>query len=238
MELKFLGRGAAFNILEGNTNAYFIEDEKLFLVDCGETAFHELAKRNILSKVKEVYAVISHTHTDHCGSIGSIGLYCQHVYHTKLKIIVPHEKDYIEQLDRLMYQFGNSENSYEFVYEEEVDGKFKAFNQVRYELTLHYNDLICHSFVFETNEGAIFYSADTRTMNNLNHFIETHENIKHIYMEVTDLLSPEDVHMNLDVFDQAINKEVKDKVIMMHFRNDECMKKVIDYGYKIVDCNK
>ena len=36
MDLKFLGRGSAFNVLEGNTSCYFIEKDELFLIDCGE----------------------------------------------------------------------------------------------------------------------------------------------------------------------------------------------------------
>ena len=38
--LKFLGRGSAFNTVEGNTSAYFVRDNILFLIDCGETVFH------------------------------------------------------------------------------------------------------------------------------------------------------------------------------------------------------
>ena len=60
MELKFIGRGAAFNAEEGNTNAYFVENETLFLLDCGEGMFAHLKTHNILNKIKEVYVYISH----------------------------------------------------------------------------------------------------------------------------------------------------------------------------------
>ena len=84
MDLIFTGRGAAFNVLEGNTNAYFIENETLFLLDCGEGMFAHLKTHNILNKIKEVYVYISHTHSDHCGSLGTLGLYCQFVLKNKL----------------------------------------------------------------------------------------------------------------------------------------------------------
>ena len=42
MELKFLGRGAAFNPKENNNSAYFIEKNNLFLIDCGESVFKKV----------------------------------------------------------------------------------------------------------------------------------------------------------------------------------------------------
>ena len=57
MDLKFLGRGSAFNVLEGNTSCYFIEKDELFLIDCGENVFNCLIKKKLseyklLKKIK------------------------------------------------------------------------------------------------------------------------------------------------------------------------------------------
>lgn len=226
MNLNFIGRGAAFNLKEGNTNAYFIENDKLFLVDCGETMFETLVKQDILTKVKEVYVVISHTHGDHCGSLGSLGLYCQFVLHTRLKIIVPHDEAYKTSLIQLMTIFGNTDKAYECLYEEEIDGRFEAFTSVRYEQTKHDYMLMCYSLVFETPEGSVFYSADTRTVENLLSFIENHEKIQRIYMEATDLDIPGDVHLNIDILNQSLPEKVRDKVWMMHVRSDQCIDRI------------
>lgn len=236
MKLNFTGRGAAFNVKEGNTNAYFVENEKLFMIDCGETMFESIQKRGILQQVKEVYTLVSHTHSDHCGSIGSFGLYCQFVLGTKLKIIVPHNEVYNDDLRKLMTIFGNTEKAFELIYEEEVDGKFEAFDSVRYDLTKHDFMLTCYSFVFETKEGAVFYSADTRVVDNLLEFVEKHDFIDKIYMEVTDLNNPSDIHLNLDKLLSVIDENTKNKIYMMHFRNDICFKKVIEAGFKVVEC--
>lgn len=237
MKLNFTGRGAAFNVKEGNTNAYFIENDKLFLVDCGETMFASLMERNAFQGIKEVYALVSHTHSDHCGSLGSVGLYCQFVLGTKLKLIAPHNDEYIEDLERLMTIFGNTKNAYEIIYEEEVDGKFEAFNEVRYDLTLHDYMLTCYSFVFETKNGAIFYSADTRVADNLLNFVKAHDVIDCIYMEVTDLNNPKDIHLSLDKLEASVTQDVKEKIFMMHLRNDGCLEKVLNAGYKVVTCD-
>ncbi len=235
MELTFTGRGAAFNVREGNTNAYFIEDGKLFLIDCGETMFETMVKNNLLQGIKEVYVLVSHTHSDHCGSLGSFGLYCQFVLKEKLKIIVPHSDEYINHLRDLMHIFGNTDKAFEFVYEEELDGKFENFKTVRYDLTKHDYMLTSYSFVFETNEGGLFYSADTRVADNLLKFVETHDKIDKMFMEVTDLDTPDDIHMNLDRLVNVLSEDIKSQIYMMHFRNAECMQKVKDYGFNIVE---
>ena len=59
MELLFLGRGAAFNPIEGNTSCYFIENNELFLIDCGETTFQNLIKNNILNNIKNIHIMMS-----------------------------------------------------------------------------------------------------------------------------------------------------------------------------------
>ncbi len=237
MELTFTGRGAAFNILEGNTNAYFIEEGKLFLIDCGETMFETVMKQNLLKDIKEVYVVVSHTHSDHCGSLGSFGLYCQYALQEKLKIIVPHHDEYIEKLRTLMTLYGNTDDAYEFVYEEDVDYVFKNFNKVRYDFTLHAYELICFSFIFETDKGDVFFSADTRVADNLLKFLDTHKNIDKIFMEVTDSTEPNNIHLNVDKLIAVLPESIKPYVYMMHFRNTVCMQKVIDYGFNIVDVN-
>lgn len=237
MELTFTGRGAAFNPKEGNTNAFFIENNILFLVDCGESMFATLKQHHILDNIQEIYVLISHTHSDHCGSLGSIGLYCQFVLGRPLKIVVPHNEEYIQSLKNLMKIFGNTTQAYEIVYEEEIDHKFTTFDRVRYDLTQHDFELTCYSFIFETKQGAIFYSADTRVVDNLVHFIGTHNDIDRIYMEVTNINVPMDVHLYIGDLLPVITEEIKEKIYMMHLRNEECMQRVLEEGFKIVSVN-
>ena len=44
MELKFIGRGAAFNPKEGSDSAFFVDNNRLFLIDCGESVFCKLCE--------------------------------------------------------------------------------------------------------------------------------------------------------------------------------------------------
>ncbi len=236
MNLNFIGRGAAFNPQEGNTSAYFIENDCLFLIDCGETVFSKLMEKNILTSIKQVYVLISHTHCDHCGSLGSLGFYCQYMLHTKLKIIVPHHHQYLQSLQTLMSLYGNTDDTYDFLFEEEVDSLFQTFSTVRYELTQHDDGIPCFSFVFETPDGAVFYSADTRTTENVSHFIANHQQIQRIYMEVTDLKIPNDIHLNIDILKQAIPSSLRLQVFLIHIRSDRCIDMAKEAGFQIVKC--
>lgn len=92
MELNFLGRGAAFNPKEGNTSAFFIDNNELFLIDCGESIFKEIIENNILNNIEKINIMITHTHCDHIGSIGSLIMYSYYKLNNKVNIIVPKEK--------------------------------------------------------------------------------------------------------------------------------------------------
>jgi len=89
MELKFLGRGAAFNPKEGNTSAYFIENNQLFLIDCGESVFERLIELDLLNNIESINLMITHTHSDHIGSLGSLVMYAYYTLKRPLNIILP-----------------------------------------------------------------------------------------------------------------------------------------------------
>ena len=57
MKLKFVGTGSAFSS-ETNNSAYFINNNNLFLIDCGETVFPVLKKSGVLEKVDNIYVFI------------------------------------------------------------------------------------------------------------------------------------------------------------------------------------
>lgn len=72
MKLSFLGRGSAFNPKEGNNSAYFISDNQLFLIDCGENIFGKILENKLLDNIETINLMITHTHSDHVGSLGSL----------------------------------------------------------------------------------------------------------------------------------------------------------------------
>ena len=87
--LKFVGCGAALYPKLYNSNAYFEIDQDLFLLDCGETAFRQHYIAGHFAGKKSVTVIITHMHTDHIGSLGTLIVYCYNVLGIRTKVIYP-----------------------------------------------------------------------------------------------------------------------------------------------------
>ena len=98
MELKFLGRGAAFYPAFGNTNAFFTEGEALFFLDFGESAFEKAVRLLDLRKYRRVWVLITHLHADHAGSLASLCSYTHIVLGVTVRVVHPESTVQAEDL--------------------------------------------------------------------------------------------------------------------------------------------
>lgn len=105
MELNFLGRESAFNPKEGNNSAYFIENKELFLIDCGEDVFGRIIKLNLFDGIDTVNLMLTHTHSDHIGSLGSLVMYSFYVLHKYVNIIIPDKAKYLVNIENILTGF-------------------------------------------------------------------------------------------------------------------------------------
>ena len=111
MELFFLGRGAAFNPKEGNNSAYFVENNQLFLIDCGESIFERLVESGVLESVEAINLMITHTHSDHIGSLGSLAMYSFYTLHKPLNIILPENAKHLPNIEKILSELDAQEMS-------------------------------------------------------------------------------------------------------------------------------
>ena len=233
MKLTFTGRGAAFNPKEGNNSAYFIENNQLFLIDCGESVFEKLMTIGVLDNVDSINIMITHTHSDHIGSIGSLVMYAYYVRHFSANIILPKEAKYLENIKGILFGFGCSNDMFNFIYEDNYDNKLTAFNKVRFVETDHCDTLKCYSIVFYTDDGIVFYSGDTREFGPLKFIIDSNEEIDKIYID-TNISGNGTGHLGVDDLHNFIPNNLIDKVYCMHVNNDECIQRALNYGFNIV----
>ena len=233
MDLHFLGCGAAFQPAMGNTAAYWAEGERLLLLDCGETVFGRLLRTGALRGVKEVYVAVSHLHSDHCGSLGSLALYCRYVLGAPLKLLVPDREGYIDSLRSLMTLYGVSSQDYALIRSRALPG-FAAFTDLRYVPTEHAPGMECFSFVLETPEGGVFYSADTCTTEQLKAFISAHDHIHRIYMETTLDENPHGVHLSLSKLAAVLPPPLRGITYLMHLNSADCRAAGEKLGFKTV----
>lgn len=238
MELKFLGRGAAFNPKEGNTSAFFIENNELFLIDCGETVFSKIIDLNLLNNIEKVNVMITHSHSDHIGSLSTL---CQYVYHTlnkAINIIVKDDNKHYQKIETILQMTGCRKEEYNFIDERNFDNKYESFNTIRFKETKHKDILDCYSIIFETPNGIIYYSGDTRESTLIEELINSNQKIDKMYIDTTNNINLSDIHLYLGVLEKIIPPTLKNQTYCMHFNSDKCIEDVQNSGFNIVEVYK
>lgn len=235
MELKFLGRGSAFNPQEGNTSAYFIEDDQLFLIDCGESVFESIIAKKLLNETLKINLMITHTHSDHIGSLGSLVMYSFYKLHQSINIILPNDSNYLSSIENLLNIFGCEKSMYNFVLEDQYNNKYQQFQKINYVKTTHTSNLECYSIIFQTSAGIVYYSGDTNNIDFIQSLVDNNELIDKMYIETTTENYLGNVHIYVKNLEKIIPSNLKNKVYCMHINNNECMEEAKRIGFNVVD---
>lgn len=238
MKLNFLGRGSAFNQIEGNNSAYFIDDNQLFLIDCGENIFGRIIENKLLDNIEVINLLITHTHSDHIGSIGSLVHYCFYVLHKPVNIILPVGAKYLSSIEDILNGFGCRREMYNYIFEEELDSNCKSFQKVRYIETTHCEELNWYSLIFYISNGIVYYSGDTNETTTLKKIIDSGHKIDKLYIDTTSVDVPNNAHLYIGVLKKVIPNELKSKVYCMHLNSDDCIRQAEMLGYNVVEIDK
>ncbi|MDR2477716.1 MAG: MBL fold metallo-hydrolase [Treponema sp.] len=234
MELHFLGRGAGFNPAEGSTSAFFIDGTKMFLIDCGESVFKTILEREILDSVSELNIFITHTHSDHVGSLGSLVLYAAMVKRQTVNIIIDEIMGYRADICALLKIYGLSGGMYHFVNARNLDGSSSLFDSVRYVKTRHCDELASCGLLFETEQGLVFYSGDMRESRPLIDLINSGKPIAKIYIDSNNDREPNPHHLSIHLLNDIVPPAIRPKIFCMHINNSQCLADARAYGFGIV----
>ena len=60
----------------------------MLLIDCGETVFSEIKRNGLVEDVNNLYVFITHTHSDHIGSLSSLIHYMHYVKNKAIQLLV------------------------------------------------------------------------------------------------------------------------------------------------------
>ncbi|WRM43410.1 hypothetical protein [Staphylococcus phage LY01] len=176
--LTFIGKGSAFNEEKVNNSAYFTDDDNknLFIIDCGNTVFNQIKKIDLIEEHidYEIYLLVTHIHSDHIGSIGSLIEYLYYNHNKKLNIISMTDvgvRDYLSglKLSKNIYNykpaiinnngyFSLPNNFYKFKF-----GNIEIF----FIKTKHVNNLNTYSLLItkymlkERRFDSVYYTSDT-----------------------------------------------------------------------------
>lgn len=228
--LIFLGRGSGYHSKEDNTSSYIKKNETLLLIDCGETVFKKILKKNLMDGVKQVHILITHMHSDHIGSLGGFIGFCYWKYKIKSKVYF-NEKEKIKMFLELL---GLKETeSFEVL--DAKDKRIKTLElKINGEATKHVKTLNTYSYILKFDKGnSIFYSADTCETNI--DVIEFLKNSNLIYHDTCLDDSDESVHTSLRKLGELVPREYRHQVYCMHIDGKNFVQEANKYGFNVVD---
>lgn len=173
-KLNMLGIGSAFNAVEyGNTSGYFEDNDNLYIIDCGSTIFNQILKTIENKLNKNIHVIITHTHTDHIGSLGTFIEYCYFTLSKKLNIVCANEiKD---SLTSLLNHSGVPNNMFDMTYSHHTNGvNINDDIKILFIKTTHVDTLTSFSLIIrnlKTNQQLV-YSGDINNYDELNFLLQ------------------------------------------------------------------
>jgi ribonuclease BN (tRNA processing enzyme) len=232
-----LGRGSGFNPGEGSTSSYFIDSGELFLIDAGESVFHTILKKKLLGSVSALNIMITHTHSDHVGSLGTVVLYAFAVKKIPVNIIYDKNMAFLPSLRSLLTIYGLGKNMYNLVDAASYSGKYTQFDKIGYIKTIHCNELKSCGIVFETKQGLVFYSGDFNNLSPRADILKSGRKSDKMYIDSCNDRAPNPHHVSIHQINSLVPPELKKKVYCMHINNAKCAEDAAAYGFNVVQCN-
>lgn len=209
--LTFLGRDSGFG--EKNNSAYFIDNNNLFLIDCGFTVFQDLIKTLDLSKFSKISVIITHLHNDHAGSLSQLILYLWFILKKKTTVICNciNIKQYLDIT-------GTPLDSYELL------NSLPNLEFIKTEHTLY---LDAYGFKLDINNKNIIYTGDTST---LEPFIPYMNNCNELYIDVSKFGG---AHIKIDDIIDNLHSFAKNgtDIYFMHMDDKQYIKNITNNLY-------
>lgn len=230
-KLRFIGTGGAFSTNRMNNAAYYKFNNIMILFDCGETVFHQMINLNILNDIKHINIVITHFHSDHVGSLGSLVFYCRYKK-INVNIIFPDKK----LPHNLLEIFGINEKLYHLKLPQEIkDFYIKEYKQIHGDVSLNGEIIQMPSYGYEVkiDNFSFFYSGDTCIIHDI--IIERFENheIEFLYHEVTN--DGYKAHVSLELLKQKIKEKDRNRVVCMHLNDSINVNDLKKLGFRSVE---
>lgn len=233
--LKFLGRGNAFNVTEGNTSAYIKNGTHLFLIDCGETVFEKLIKLKLLEDIESIDIVITHLHGDHVGSLSTLVFYLHFVKKIRANIYYPEPDKLLEILEVQCPHISKNKIdgcNYAITKVEEYDTfKINPNLSIGFVKTKHISYMNSYGILISYNDKNIYYSGDTSELEFTKYLYVLNE----VYTDCTlkDYLN--NPHLSFKKLSSWITKPHDREIIyLMHLDKELCELGKEYEGFKII----
>ena len=159
--LLFLGRGSAFS--DEHNSAFFVEDNELILIDCPATSYQKVKKMK-WEQYDNIYILITHTHGDHSGGVGTMLQYVWFASYMKEKVtVVAPSLEVKEDLIQLLMRIEGCEKEwFNIIAANELDKNWF----VAAVPTTHVKPLEgkCFGYHLNIHGNNVVYTGDTATL--------------------------------------------------------------------------
>ncbi|MCR4793854.1 MAG: MBL fold metallo-hydrolase [Ruminococcus sp.] len=220
--LLFLGRGSAF--ADEHNSAFFVEDNELVLIDCPATSYQKVKKMN-WEQYDNIYILITHTHGDHSGGVGTMLQYFWFASYMKKKvtIVAPSEEVKEDLLLLLMRIEGCDQEWFNIVTADELNKKWF----IAAIPTTHVKPLEgrCFGYHLNIHGNNVVYTGDTATLEPFRPLLKSGS---FLYTEASFYKS--EVHLYLkDMLAELVGlSDSGVNIYLMHLDNEEKLKEIID----------
>lgn len=225
MNLQFTGIGAAYYPQLGNNCAFFLHNNHLFLIDCGNDTFAKMILRKELYTCSSITVLVTHNHPDHIGSLGTLITFSQNILKHTVRVIAPDNT-----IVQILSLSGIQSNRYFLTTDFEIC-EFGGISIIPYKAT-HSNDIPCYGFLIKDEKEIIYFSGDTSEIPKdiLSQFY--HGDIQTLYLDCTNLESSGHSHCSLQQLESLIPKNFRSQVFCMHL-GGEYQDKIRACGFNI-----
>lgn len=234
--LNFIGCGSAFNTELGNNGAFIKKDNVLFLIDCGSSTFGRIQKLNLLQEVEHICVLLTHTHSDHVGSLGDLILYGYYsmgkLFEPSVTVFAPYDL----KIKHLLKMMGVEGNTYKLIQFSESAGFHYDDFHIRFTpvTVKHVEELNCFGYIIHYNNKVIYYSGDSNMIPES--ILTAFENGEFdlFYQDTCKADYEGNVHLSLRKLDELIEFNLRDKVYCMHLDNGFNKVEAQELGFNVV----
>ena len=235
---QFIGRGSAFNTLEGNNSAYCIHEGELFLIDCGSNIFERLDHAGILSVVKNIKVLITHTHDDHIGSLGGL------IFHSYFNMGTMGEKNitvyapYTLKVPKILDLMGVTSKYYHIKqFESHIEMEYASEPvMVQAVPNNHVEEILSYGYLIDIKGKNVYYSGDANSIHPYVMQLFEEGEIDYFYQDTCGVDYEGNVHMSLKkLSNEIIYADLRKKTYCMHLDKAFSIKEARGMGFNVVE---